>query len=77
MEHTPKELFEHIHAYKKAFGLPFSLESFIKSVEEFYKTHEYITDKQYQALLNISNACDKTAIKRINKLNKETLYEIF
>lgn len=75
MGQTPEELFEHIHAYKRAFGLPLSLESFIKSVKEYYKTRGYITNKQYQALINISNACDKAAIKHLNKFYKDKPYE--
>ena len=65
MKHTPEELFEHIHSYYRAFGLPLSLKSFIKSVKDYYKTRGYITNKQYQALINISNACDKAAIKHL------------
>lgn len=61
MIQTPEELFEHIHAYNRAFGLPLSLESFIKSVKHYYEDRGYITNKQYQALINISNACDKAA----------------
>jgi hypothetical protein len=75
MEHTPEELFEHIHAYNRAFGLPLSLKSFIKSVKDYYKTRGYITNKQYQALINISNACDKATVKHLNKFYKDKPYE--
>lgn len=75
MEHTPEELFKYIHAYNRAFGLPLSLESFIKSVEDYYKTRGDITNKQYRALINISNACDKAAIKHLKKFYKDKPYE--
>lgn len=73
--HTPEQLFEHIDSYDIAFGLPLNLQSFIESVKHFYKDRGYITNKQYQALLNISNACDKAAFKHINKFYKDKLYE--